>query len=211
MMREVQLPAQLRVGQGYGKVSLGGAHDLRELHGLVPAPRDEQLYAAPPEAALVDLAELAGAKVVSTTRAAGSPRAIHCARSRSPKPSRPRSRPAARPRSCSWRCTRRCSPRAATSNFWESGWLHHQIERWRPYRRQRAPDPQPDHRPSRRHHRGRGSASIRRPRHNSRERREAERGCAGELGQPADEIRPDEPSEIADRVDSAILRPRRCR
>ena len=64
IMREVQLPAALRVGQGYGKVSWAVRTIFESYTGWFQRRATSELYAAAPEAALADLVELAGAKVV---------------------------------------------------------------------------------------------------------------------------------------------------
>src|SRR5262249_7078695 len=64
IMREVQLPASLRVGQGYGKVSWAVRTIFEAYTGWFQRRATSELYPSAPEAALGDLVEIAGAKVV---------------------------------------------------------------------------------------------------------------------------------------------------
>ena len=50
LMREIRLPDELAVGEGYGKVSWGVRVDLGGLRGLVPRPLDDRALPAPPDA-----------------------------------------------------------------------------------------------------------------------------------------------------------------
>ncbi len=131
MMREVQLPAALRVGEGYGKVSWAVRTIFESYAGWFQRRATSELYATAPEAALVDLVELAGAKVVLDRArgrlAAGDPlRAL--ALGEAAAAAEPTSRDAAQ---LLVEVHEALLAAGGDANFWESGWLHHQIARWR--------------------------------------------------------------------------------
>jgi len=131
IMREVQLPAHLRVGQGYGKVSWAVRTIFESYTGWFQRRATSELYAHAPDAASADLVELAGAKVVLDRArgrlAAGDPlRALRLAEAVAA--AEPASREAA---SLLVDVHEALLAAGGDVNFWESGWLHHQIARWR--------------------------------------------------------------------------------
>ena len=131
IMREVQLPAALRVGQGYGKVSWAVRTIFESYTGWFQRRATSELYALAPEAALADLVELVGAKVVLDRArgqlAAGDPlRALALAEAAAA--AEPANRDAAR---LLIDAHEALLAAGGDVNFWESGWLHHQIARWR--------------------------------------------------------------------------------
>jgi alkyl sulfatase BDS1-like metallo-beta-lactamase superfamily hydrolase len=131
MMREVQLPAALRVGEGYGKVSWAVRTIFESYAGWFQRRATSELYATAPEAALIDLVELAGAKVVLDRArgrlAAGDPlRAL--ALGEAAAAAEPDSREAAQ---LLVEVHESLLAAGGEANFWESGWLHDQIARWR--------------------------------------------------------------------------------
>jgi alkyl sulfatase BDS1-like metallo-beta-lactamase superfamily hydrolase len=131
IMREVQLPAHLRVGQGYGKVSWAVRTIFEAYTGWFQRRATSELYAAPPETGLADLAALAGVKaVIDHARgrlAAGEPlRALALAEAAAA--AGPADRDVAQ---LVVDVHEALLAAGGEVNFWESGWLHHQIAHWR--------------------------------------------------------------------------------
>jgi len=131
IMREVSLPPSLRVGQGYGKVAWAVRTIFEAYTGWFQRRATSELYATPPEAGLADLAALAGVKVVIDHArgrlAAGEPqRALALAEAAIA--AEPSSREAAQ---LMIDVHEALLAAGGEVNFWESGWLHHQIARWR--------------------------------------------------------------------------------
>jgi glyoxylase-like metal-dependent hydrolase (beta-lactamase superfamily II) len=131
IMREVQLPANLRVGQGYGKVSWAVRTIWESYTGWFQRRATSDLYGDDPSGALADLVELAGAKVVLDRArqrlAAGEPvRAIQLAEAI--VAGDPAHRDAAE---LLVDAHEALLAAGGDVNFWESGWLHHQVARWR--------------------------------------------------------------------------------
>jgi len=132
IMREVALPPRLRVGQGYGTVRWAVRTIWESYTGWFQRRSSSELYGVDPGAAAADLAELAGAAaVVERARKrleAGEPVvAIQLAE-------------AVLARDAKHRAAARVLVDAheallaagGDANFWESGWLRHQLARWRP-------------------------------------------------------------------------------
>ena len=131
IMREVTLPANLRVGQGYGKVAWAVRTIFEAYTGWFQRRATSELYATPPESGLADLASLAGVKVVIDHArgrlAAGEPvRALALAEAA--VAAEPNNSAAAR---LMVDVHEALLAQGGDVNFWESGWLHHQIARWR--------------------------------------------------------------------------------
>jgi glyoxylase-like metal-dependent hydrolase (beta-lactamase superfamily II) len=131
IMREVQLPESLRVGQGYGKVSWGVRTIFETYTGWFQRRATSELYADDPDAALADLAELAGVKVVidrarMRLAAGDAPRALRLAEAA--VAAEPDNHAAAQ---LMVDVHEALLAAGGDVNFWESGWLHHQIARWR--------------------------------------------------------------------------------
>jgi glyoxylase-like metal-dependent hydrolase (beta-lactamase superfamily II) len=131
IMREVQLPAHLRVGQGYGKVSWAVRTIFEEYTGWFQRRATSELYPQTPEIGLADLARLAGVKlVIDRARGfldAGEPqRALALAEAAAA--AEPTNRDAAQ---LFVDVHEALLAAGGDVNFWESGWLHHQIARWR--------------------------------------------------------------------------------
>jgi alkyl sulfatase BDS1-like metallo-beta-lactamase superfamily hydrolase len=131
IMREVQLPASLRVGQGYGKVSWAVRTIFEAYTGWFQRRATSELYADDPDAALAALVELAGAKVVLDRArgrlAAGEP-GLALRLAEAVAAAEPNSREAA---ALLVEVHEALLRAGGDVNFWESGWLHHQIARWR--------------------------------------------------------------------------------
>jgi glyoxylase-like metal-dependent hydrolase (beta-lactamase superfamily II) len=131
IMREVALPANLRVGQGYGKVAWAVRTIFEAYTGWFQRRATSELYAEAPESGLADLASLAGVKVVIDHArgrlAAGEPvRALALAEAAIA--AEPDNHAAAR---LMVEVHEALLAQGGDVNFWESGWLHHQIARWR--------------------------------------------------------------------------------
>ncbi len=135
LMREIHLPAELRVGEGYGTVAWGVRTIWETYMGWFTLRSTTELYPVEPAAAFAELVDLAGADaVVARARAklaAGEPvAAIHLAEA--------------------VLCHQPAHSGAVDVmidahqalldgggdvSFWESGWLRHQLEHWRSERR----------------------------------------------------------------------------
>ncbi|HKA14371.1 MAG TPA: alkyl sulfatase dimerization domain-containing protein [Myxococcota bacterium] len=131
IMREVQLPPKLRVGQGYGKVSWAVRTIFESYTGWFQRRATSELYSDAPEVALADLVDLAGAKVV-LDRARGRLAAGEALRAlqlaEAVAAADPASREAAQ---LLVEAHEALLAAGGDANFWESGWLNHQISRWR--------------------------------------------------------------------------------
>jgi glyoxylase-like metal-dependent hydrolase (beta-lactamase superfamily II) len=131
IMREVQLPASLRVGQGYGKVSWAVRTIFEAYTGWFQRRATSELYADDSNPALADLVELAGAKVVldrARGRLAAGEIGLALRLAEAVAAAEPKSREAAALLVEAHEALLRAG---GDVNFWESGWLHHQIARWR--------------------------------------------------------------------------------
>ncbi len=124
LMREIALPAEYDVGQGYGKVSWDVRAVWENYSGWFHHRSTTELYPVGFDAVSADVVELAGADaLVERARAhlgAGRPvHAIHLAELLPPD------HPGARD------VLRQAHERllAASTNFWESAWLRHQLGR----------------------------------------------------------------------------------
>jgi glyoxylase-like metal-dependent hydrolase (beta-lactamase superfamily II) len=131
IMREVQLPATLRVGQGYGKVSWAVRTIFESYTGWFQRRATSELYDIDPDAALAELALLAGVKVVldqvRARLAAGElPRALRLAEAA--VAAQPENREAAQLLA---EVHEALLAAGGDVNFWESGWLRHQLARSR--------------------------------------------------------------------------------
>lgn len=127
LMREVQLPPALRVGEGYGKVSWAVRTVWEGYMGWFKAQATSELYATQPREVYADLVELAGIGAViargEQKLAAGEPEAallLAEAAIAADKTHRGALQLALAAHEA-------LLARAGDSNFWESGWLRHQI------------------------------------------------------------------------------------
>jgi alkyl sulfatase BDS1-like metallo-beta-lactamase superfamily hydrolase len=131
IMREVALPPRLRVGQGYGKVSWGVRTIWESYTGWFRRRSSAELYPSDPGEAGAELAERIGEKAVlelaRARLAAGSPvLAIQLAEAVLARA--PASRAAA---ALMVEAHEALLAAGGDASFWESGWLRHQIQRWR--------------------------------------------------------------------------------
>jgi glyoxylase-like metal-dependent hydrolase (beta-lactamase superfamily II) len=128
-MREVELPSDLYVGQGYGKVSWAVRTIWESYMGWFKAERTSELYAARTQEVHADLVRLAGMSAVlecgRRRLADGDPESAmllaeaalaHDAQERG-------ALELARDANLA------LLDRSGAKNFWETGWLRHQIER----------------------------------------------------------------------------------
>jgi alkyl sulfatase BDS1-like metallo-beta-lactamase superfamily hydrolase len=131
IMRDVELPPRLRVGQGYGKVSWAVRTIFESYTGWFQRRATSELYAQAPETALADLAQLAGVKVVidhARGRLAAGDLQRALALAEAAASAEPASREAAQ---LLVEVHEALLAAGGEVNFWESGWLHHQAARFR--------------------------------------------------------------------------------
>ena len=132
LMREIRLPPELEVGQGYGCVAWSVRAIWEGYAGWFHQRSTTELYPLPPEAVYPDIVELAGGAAVVAERArqrlaAGEAvAAIHLAEMA--LAAEPASRPALE---AYLAAHERLLDERGGENFWETGWLRHQIERTR--------------------------------------------------------------------------------
>jgi alkyl sulfatase BDS1-like metallo-beta-lactamase superfamily hydrolase len=139
LMREVRLPAELRVGQGYGTVPWGVRTIWETYMGWFRLRSTTELYPLEPSAAAAELADLAGPDaVVARARvalAAGEPVvALHLAEA--VLVHHPTHLGAV---DVMIDAHRALLDAGGDTSFWESGWLHNQWEHWRAERRRLDP------------------------------------------------------------------------
>jgi len=131
LMREVRLPAELRVGEGYGTVAWGVRTIWETYMGWFRLRSTTELYPVESTAACAELVDLAGADaVVGRARAqlaAAEPVvAIHLVEAVL------RREPAhGGALEVMIDAHQVLLDGGGDGNFWESGWLRHQVERWR--------------------------------------------------------------------------------
>ncbi len=131
IMRETELPPELRVGQGYGKIDWAARTIWEEYTGWFQRASTADLYGNDPGEAGAELAALAGADRVlerARTRLASgdAPTAIRLAESVL----------AADPDNRSAAALMASAHQALLDvggdvSFWENGWLEHEVARWR--------------------------------------------------------------------------------
>jgi glyoxylase-like metal-dependent hydrolase (beta-lactamase superfamily II) len=130
LMREIQLPAELRVGQGYGKVAWAVRTLWESYVGWFKLQSTTELYPDSSGAALAELVEAAGTDVALARAAAALARgdalvAIRLAESLAgAAPDDPRVR------RLLVDAHRHLLEHGGDVSFWEHGWLLAQIERW---------------------------------------------------------------------------------
>jgi len=130
LMREIRLPAELEVGQGYGCVAWGVRAIWEGYAGWFHQRSTTELYPVLPNAVYDDIVELAGGAAAVAERArarlaAGAAiEAIHLAEVA--LTAEPASRSA---REVYLAAHERLLAARGGINFWETGWLRYQIER----------------------------------------------------------------------------------
>ena len=129
LMREVQLPPELYVGQGYGKVSWAVRTIWEQYMGWFKAQATSELYPTQPREVFADLAELAGIEaVVARGRAkldTGDPESAMIL-AEAALAHDPRAQEALR---LARDANRGLLERSGGGNFWEAGWLRTEIRR----------------------------------------------------------------------------------
>jgi alkyl sulfatase BDS1-like metallo-beta-lactamase superfamily hydrolase len=132
LMREIRLPPELEVGQGYGCVAWSVRAIWEGYAGWFHQRSTTELYPVPPTAAYADVVALAGGAAVVAARAqervarGDAVVAIHLAEMA--LAAEPGSRPALE---AYLAAHERLLAERGGKNFWETGWLRHEIERAR--------------------------------------------------------------------------------
>lgn len=131
IMREISLPKELHVGQGYGKVEWAARTIWEEYTGWFQRTSTADLYATDPTEASAELAALAGAdRVLERGRArlarGDAPTAIRLAES--VLAAEPENRSAAALMAAAHQAL---LDAGGDVSFWENGWLEHEAARWR--------------------------------------------------------------------------------
>ena len=128
LMREVRLPTELEVGEGYGQVSWAVRTIWESYMGWFKARATSELYATPPHEIFPDLVRLAGIDLVvargEDQLAVDAEAALLLAEAAL----------AAEPGHCgalqlALQAHRQLLERSGGRNFWETGWLRTQVER----------------------------------------------------------------------------------
>jgi alkyl sulfatase BDS1-like metallo-beta-lactamase superfamily hydrolase len=132
LMREIRLPPELQVGQGYGRVSWGVRAIWEGYAGWFHQRSTTELYAVPASAVHPDVVELAGgpdavaARARTRLDAGGAVEAVYlCEMALAADP---RSRAAL---AVYIAAHEQLLAESGGDNFWEVGWLRHQIRRAR--------------------------------------------------------------------------------
>lgn len=132
LMREIRLPDELEVGEGYGKVSWGVRAIWEGYAGWFHARSTTELYAVPATAVHAEIVELAGgadavaAAAARRVDAGEAEEAIHLAEMALTATPRHRGALAA-----SIAAHELLVERSRGENFWEVGWLRHRLQELR--------------------------------------------------------------------------------
>jgi alkyl sulfatase BDS1-like metallo-beta-lactamase superfamily hydrolase len=129
-MREIQLPPELRVGQGYGKVSWAVRTFWEQYVGWFKLRSTTELYPDPAPAALAELVDVAGIDVTldRAEAALGRGDAVLAIRlGEAVEAAAPRD---TRLRTVMARAHRYLLDHGGDVSFWENGWLRTQLARW---------------------------------------------------------------------------------
>lgn len=131
IMQEVELPTELRVGQGYGKIEWAARTIWEEYTGWFQRSSSADLYATHPNIASAELAELAGVeRVLERARArlesGDAPTAIRLAEA--VLACEPENKSAATLMAAAHQAL---LDAGGDVSFWEHGWLVHEAARWR--------------------------------------------------------------------------------
>jgi glyoxylase-like metal-dependent hydrolase (beta-lactamase superfamily II) len=130
IMSEIELPPELRVGQGYGKVAWAARTIWESYTGWFERRSTADLYSSDPAEAATELAALAGAdRVLERARArlAAGDAATAIRLAESALGVEADSQPAARVMLDAHRALLEAG---GDTSFWENGWLEHQIAHW---------------------------------------------------------------------------------
>ena len=131
IMREMSLPPEIRVGQGYGKIDWGARTIFEAYTGWFQRRSSAELYGSDPGEAAAELAALAGAgptleRARARLDAGDAPTAIRLAEA--VWAAEPGHKPAA---ALLAEAHRALLDAGGDVSFWENGWLEHEAERWR--------------------------------------------------------------------------------
>ena len=131
IMRETELPPELRVGQGYGKIDWAARTIWEEYTGWFQRESTAELYGSDPAEASVELAALAGAdRILERAKArladGDAPTAIRLAES--VLRIEAENRAAAALMAAAHQAL---LDGGGDVSFWENGWLEHEAARWR--------------------------------------------------------------------------------
>lgn len=130
IMSEIELPPELRVGQGYGKVTWAARTIWESYTGWFERRSTADMYPADPAEAARELAALAGVdRVLESARArlVGGDPATAIRLAESALAVEADSRPAAQ---LMLDAHRTLLESGGDVSFWENGWLEHEVARW---------------------------------------------------------------------------------
>jgi alkyl sulfatase BDS1-like metallo-beta-lactamase superfamily hydrolase len=130
LMEEIELPPELRVGQGYGKVSWAVRTFWEEYVGWFKLQSTTELYPDPAPAALAELVEVAGVDCVLDRAEAALARgdAVVAIRLGEALEATASDHPRLAPLMAGAHRHLLCA--GGDVSFWEEGWLRTQAERW---------------------------------------------------------------------------------
>jgi alkyl sulfatase BDS1-like metallo-beta-lactamase superfamily hydrolase len=131
IMREIALPRELRVGQGYGKIEWAARTIFEEYTGWFQRRSSAELYGADPNEATRELAALAGAEGVverATARLADGDVATALRLAEAALAVEPNNKEAIELMVAG---NQALLDAGGNVSFWENGWLEHQVAHWR--------------------------------------------------------------------------------
>lgn len=131
LMREIRLPSGLRVGEGYGKVAWGVRTIWETYVGWFKLSSTTELYPVEPAAAFAELVELAGTDAVverAREKLSGAEPVVAIHLVEAVLRRRPSHSGALEVMTDAHQAL---LDAGGETNFWESGWLRHQIDHWR--------------------------------------------------------------------------------
>jgi alkyl sulfatase BDS1-like metallo-beta-lactamase superfamily hydrolase len=130
LMREISLPPELRVGQGYGKVSWAVRTIWEQYVGWFKLRSTTELYPDPTHAALAELADAAGADATLDRAAAALARGDAVLAILLAEAAQSVEADSPRLRSVMAGAHRHLLDHGGDVSFWENGWLRTQLARW---------------------------------------------------------------------------------
>lgn len=130
LMEQIQLPPELRVGQGYGKVSWAVRTMWESYVGWFKLQSTTELYPDCSSAALGELVAAVGTEVVLERAEAALGRGEAALAIRLGEAAAAADPDGPRLRALMAGAHRYLLGHGGDVSFWENGWLHHQLERW---------------------------------------------------------------------------------
>ncbi|MGZ4682620.1 MAG: alkyl sulfatase dimerization domain-containing protein, partial [Acidimicrobiales bacterium] len=130
LMREIELPPELRVGQGYGKVSWAVRTFWEEYVGWFKLQSTTELYPDPAPAALAELVDVAGITATLERAEAALARGDAVLAIRLGEVVDAAAPDAPRLRALMAGAHRYLLDHGGDESFWEHGWLRTQLARW---------------------------------------------------------------------------------